>query len=291
MTSHCHWLNWFRAKNFLFSLERPIMRKPIFLLLVVVLASTTLVHADGVDDEVANRLAKDARSNKSPEVRLAALQALTELGAKASAAIPELRNFLRDGKLLNDLKEQKDLFVFQTAQALAAMGEKARSAIPELTEAQQEVSDPKAKKALVTAIVAITLASQAPQNPPPASPSSLTIDQLLQNLKNNDPNVRREAAKALNKRAGDIATALPKLVDATRDNDAQTAAAARKTVEEMILVTQKWTQSYILLRVADLSNQDPAARDQAAKDLGALGKIAASALPFLQDRLKSVRKK
>lgn len=264
------------------------MRKPIYLLLVLVvfLVPNTSIRADGVDDDVANRLALTALSRSSQrEARLAALQALTELGPKASAAIETLKTILRDGVLPADQSELKELVVFLTAQALAAIGEKARSAIPVLVEAQGKVSDPKAKKALATAVVAITLAAQAPQLPPP--PSSLTIDQLLANLRpNKNVQVRRDAAKELNKRAAEIATALPKLVDATKDVDTQTAAAARQAVEQIILATQKWTQSYIQLRVADLASQDESTREQAAKDLGNLGTLAANALPFLRDRLK-----
>lgn len=258
-----------------------------FILFFACLVSSLLPPTDSTDN-IAKQLGKTANINDDHQiqVRIAALEALAQIGPKATAAVPELKKLLCRVKSEND---QTDLLVFHTALALAAMGKNARGAIPALVLAQGKVSDPKAKKALSTAVFALSLA----QPPPAAAPPQKDVDvkALIKDLNNQNKEVRKKAADALKQVAKDIASGMTDLINAMKNQDPDVADAAQEFISQLIIQAQSATQAYVILLSNSLNDQKPTNRQKAAEKLGALGKAAANAIPFLQDRKNNPNEK
>lgn len=249
--------------------------KRLAVLLAVLIASTA-ARADEADDALARQLAAVVRD---PRLRLAqrqeAARTLGKLGPLAGAAVPALTaqlGWLR-GAELESLQEA-------VIDALGRIGSPARPSLPALARAGGRSTD--IDQAIKRATDIILAASD-----------SQDVAALTRQLQSKDASVRLRAAKALAALGPAARFAVPDLLAAVGDPDAdvrRAAVAALRTVQP-----DGRPSEYLLRAISlDFRDPDPAVRLLAVRSLArfgrAAGAVAAELEPLLGDPDPDVRK-
>jgi HEAT repeat protein len=241
------------------------MWKPIILTCGALLLACTAGQAAESDEKLVRDLVELFENPKNkPEVRATAIRALGGLGWSGHSALPNLIKFLdnpEERRLALDPLGSWDTMGpwYYVIQALGQMGPAAKEAVPSLVKAKgmlaafdQDIDD------------ALKNILQQPE----------TIG-LLIGLRSADPSVRLFAARALRTSTGDYAAVHPALlVTANTDPDQDVKRVAKESADQVAKAEAT--------RLAQLLNdRDENVRLLAAKALGKMGPLAASAVPAL----------
>lgn len=242
-------------------------RNRAYFSIVFVLSFTAAIPADEADDALAKRyvaVVRDTRLNL--RVRVAAANALSALGPRANAAVPELT--AQVGRLTQTELEPLQIAVIES---LGEIGAAARTSLPEIVRSTGRSTDiDQAIKRTTAAIL--------------SSGESLELELLLKQLKSRDTSVRLRSVKALASLKGGAKAAVPALTAALSDTDAdvrRSSIAALKEITPANLPNAEIAKVY----AADLADPDDLIRLLAAKNLGRMGKAAASVSSALESAI------
>jgi HEAT repeat protein len=207
---------------------------------------------------------KDKSGARSVFTRIQAAQTIGRLGPAARSSVPALVSFLDDAT-------RKDPTVLdeEVIKALGKIGRSSRPAIPALVRAGGKGFD--LELAVNRTIDEILF---SPLDGPEDVPT------LIRNLRDRDASVRLRATKVLQSLGTVAKGASPQLTDALRDNDPDVrrqALLALRAVDPSRAPGEPEVSLYVL----ELKSPDDFARMRAAKALGRLGAVAAPALPAL----------
>ncbi|PSB22113.1 PBS lyase [Phormidesmis priestleyi ULC007] len=226
-----------------------------------------------------------------PKVRLFAISAIGEMGTDAKAAVPDLRNALKDSDeqvrqaaakalgsigvnakaavpdLINALNDPSKLVRVQTINALPNLGSDAKTAIPELIPA---LSDP-SQLVRLTAIEALARFGQD------AKP---VVQPLAQLLSDPDRQIRVATASTLSRIGADASAAVPELTKALANSDRTTRFLAAMALGQI----GTNAKSAVPELTKALSDPEKDVRSKAASSLGRIE--AQSALSELVKTLK-----
>jgi HEAT repeat protein len=232
--------------------------------------------AEESDDLLARQLAATVRDPRLmlPQ-RVEAARMLGRLGQRGAAAVPELTaQLLRlRGSELEPLQEA----IIDT---LGQIGSPARSALPTVALAAGRSTDiDQAIKRAKTTILAAT--------------DSQDVGALTKQLQSADPSFRLRAAKALGAIGPAARFAVPDLVAALRDTDADVRRAAVAALQQ-ISPEARASEAVVRAIALDLRDPDATIRLLAVRSLGRFGRAAAVAAgdlePLLTDPDPDVRR-
>lgn len=254
-------------------------------------------------DDKAVAVLIDALKDPKPEIRAAAVDAISTVGAKAKNAVPVLIDLLGDEEIpkvtsrigisdpvtealsrmgteavrpLADTlqnKEKKPLVRFQSAKALALLGRKARSAMPQLEAGMKDEIAPIATESACAYSLAGGDVSKA-------------MPLLKQALKHKAPFVLWNAARAVERLGPEGKDAVPELLPLLKHQDAEIRIVAAHALSK---IGSPAKESVPI--IADLSkSKDGRQRAQMEKVLEQFGPDAREALPVLIENLKSMTK-
>ena len=198
-----------------------------------------------------------AMRHSNPEVSLYAIRALGTMGAKAEAAVPAL---------VESLDAWNALVVRAAAKALGQMGVKAKVAVSALKELLDGGSRAQAAVALWR------IGERAESNFPKLIPG------LLEALTDDDPDVRTDAAAALQTTLEHAEAAVPELIRARLGDNPQVSKVAIEAIVKM-------AERAVPELMKALKDQDADIRCIAAQALGRIGEKAAAAVAALTERL------
>ncbi|MEO8498013.1 MAG: HEAT repeat domain-containing protein, partial [Planctomycetota bacterium] len=197
-------------------------------------------------------------SDKSPDVRAAAIRALGDLGEVGSRHVPSLV------KLLNDTDDRSHFFTpdsagtrpvrYDSAMALAEMGKDARVALGKLREMMTGDSDTLVRIASAYAIARLDNAAKD------------AMDYLIQSVQDRKHGTRvpEAATEALGKLGPKAQSALPALVDALAHPDTMVRIHA---IEAIVLISPESAETRLLKILHD---EDAVVRASAIESLGSL---------------------
>jgi HEAT repeat protein len=249
------------------------MWKP-FLLAAVAVAITGAASraADTADEKLVRELVAVFQDPKNkPEVRTTAIRALGALGWTGRSALPDLIKLLDDPaerKWARDATGPLDQVVpfYQAIIIIGQMGSGAKEAVPVLVKAKGFV--PLAYDSAIDTALRNILQPE------------ISVFNLLNALRDNEPSVRLMAARALRNFPADNAVVLPVLLAATKDPDPDVSRVAEESYRQVMQAEVNRLQQ--LLK----DDKDERVRVLAAKALGRLGPAAAAAVDALTKAAK-----
>jgi HEAT repeat protein len=216
-------------------------------------------RADETDDALAKRMAAVVRDFRQPlAVRAEAARTVGRLGARASAAVPDLTLVL--DRLRGAEQEPLQEAIID---ALGMMGAASRSSLPSLAKTAARTAD--IDQALRRATDAILLASD-----------SLDLEILNQQLLSRDPSTRLRAVKALTDLGPAARALVPGLAPLLGDPDGDVRRATITAIRT-ILPNVPPQPELIRAIAVDLKSPDPTQRLVAVRLLGQIGPLAAAA--------------
>jgi HEAT repeat protein len=234
-------------------------------LTVVLIGLMPLISAaDESDDELTRKLAavvRDPRQQVSSRVEAARM--IGQLGPRAPAAVPDLIQVLNrlQGAELEPVQEA-------IIHALGQIGSPAKAALPTMAKASSRTIDIELAARRSTALIL-------------AASDSQDVDALMRQLQDRDSSIRLRAVKALGNLGPAARIAMPNLLTALQDTDAD---VRRATVNALrVIVPDAPPSSAIVKAIAvDLQDADPLVRAATARTLGRLGRAALSAAAQLE---------
>lgn len=243
---------------------RSVLIPAIALLVGVPLAAPSAVRADENDDALAKRMAAVVRDFRQPlATRVEAARTIEKLGARASAAVPDLVAVL--DRLRGAEQEPLQEAVIE---ALGQIGAAAKVALPSFAKAAARTADIDLAIKRSTELILVASDSQI-------------IDVLMQQLLSRDASTRLRAAKALADIGPGARIAVPLLnaLLTDPDNDVRrTAIVAFRLIQPNV----KPPEAFIRAVAVDLKDSDANYRLLAARTLGRIGTPAAIVLPELE---------
>lgn len=237
------------------------------LILAAILVLPTAVRADEADDQLARELAAMVRDPRQPvRTRVEAARMIGQLGPRASAAVPDLVTVL-------DRFRGRELEPIQEAviDACGLIGAPARSALPSMARAAGRSLDIDQATKRATGLIL-------------AASDSQDLDALMRQLQDRDNSFRLRAVKALGTIGPAARGAVPALLTALEDSDGDVRRAA-VTALRLIIPDAPPTVAIVRSVAIDLKDPDPSVRAAAARALGRMGRVAASAAPSLEPLL------
>jgi HEAT repeat protein len=219
-----------------------------------------ILRTMGPDAEMAIAALTQALKSPDADVRLAAVKALTAIGAKKShRAVEDLAPLLKDSS--QNVR-------IATSLLLGQMGLEAKAAIPDLTTA---LDDPSVTVRL-NAIAALSLMGNT---------AKAAVPQLLRALYDPHPEMREKAAIALGRMGQDAKPAVNGLAQVLNDSDPKLRVAAATALGQIGVAAKVAVPELIRL----LQNPDAKLRSVAARALGEIGEAASAAIPQLTKAL------
>ncbi len=226
--------------------------------LKVRLFAISAIGGMGTDAKAAVPDLRNALKDSDEQVRQAAAKALGSIGVNAKAAVPDL---------INALNDPSELVRVQTINALPNLGSDAKTAIPELIPA---LSDP-SQLVRLTAIEALARFGQD------AKP---VVQPLAQLLSDPDRQIRVATASTLSRIGADASAAVPELTKALANSDRTTRFLAAMALGQI----GTNAKSAVPELTKALSDPEKDVRSKAASSLGRIE--AQSALSELVKTLK-----
>lgn len=229
----------------------------------VLVAAVPAARADETDDALARKMSGIVKDFRQPlAARVEATRTLAKLGARASAAVPDLVAVL--DRLRGTEQEPLQEAVVE---ALGQMGSAARVALPSLAKSTRRTID-------------IDLAIKSTTDQILNASDAQNIDILAQQLQSRDPSLRLRAAKALGDLGPAARAAVPALAAVLADPDGDARRAAVAAIRQ-IQPNERPTEALVRAVAADLRDPDSNLRLLAARTLGRFGPAAAVAAPDL----------
>ncbi|HEV3440130.1 MAG TPA: HEAT repeat domain-containing protein [Gemmata sp.] len=230
-----------------------------FLVLAVLLFPSAIARADEADDALARQLTKVVRDpRQSIWSRVEATRMIAKLGARGSAAVPDLIGVL--SRLRGTELEQLQEALIDT---LGQIGSPSRLAMSTMARSAGRSID--IDQALKRSSDMILTSSDAQD-----------IDALIRQLRSRDSSQRLRAVKALGNLGPAARYAVSNIMEALSDTDADVRRSAIASIR-LIVPDAKPTEAIVRALAADLTDPDAGIRFLAVRALGRAGQLAAGA--------------